>query len=497
MLRPDRRRRAPRERAAAPAFSLASPRHRSQKSGRMSRRLLVKISLGLLFSAALALGLGCASKTTKASPRSGGDGQSTIAVPAPAFGQLPTPAALPPVLLGIDVLEASGFKAIAGKKIGLLTHPAGVNRRGESTIDVIRTRARQTKLVSLFAPEHGFDGQILAAVNFGDTRHQPTGLPIFSLHGKTRKPTPAMLKGLDAVVIDLQDIGSRSYTFTSCMLYTMAACFENNVEVIVLDRPNPLGGLKVDGPPLDFEWKSYVGAFLVPYVHGLTIGELAHLAKDLPRIMAVPGATGINVSDKVREKGRLTIVPMQGWRRSMRWPDTGLKWVRTSPMVPTYEAAVGYAMVGLGTQNTPWTSGIGREFPFRGISFPKKTPDEIIKTMEAYKIPGIKFLKMQAMGPDNKPRTGVYVEVVDWEAWRPTELSFYMHKQAALWQPLNPFAALTSAEERTFNIHVGSTAWYQALKKQGGKVDVASFIRNWQERAAVYQKQSRKYWLYP
>lgn len=490
MLRPDRRRRAPRERAAAPAFSLASPRHRSQKSGRMSRRLLVKISLGLLFSAALALGLGCASKTTKASP-------PAVAATAPAFGQLPAPATLPPVMLGIDVLEASGFKAIAGKKIGLLTHPAGVNRRGESTIDVIRTRARQTKLVSLFAPEHGFDGQILAAVNFGDTRHQPTGLPIFSLHGKTRKPTPAMLKGLDAVVIDLQDIGSRSYTFTSCMLYTMAACFENNVEVIVLDRPNPLGGLKVDGPPLDFEWKSYVGAFLVPYVHGLTIGELAHLAKDLPRTMAVPGATGINVSDKVREKGRLTVVPMQGWRRAMRWPDTGLKWVRTSPMVPTYEAAVGYAMVGLGTQNTPWTSGIGREFPFRGISFPKKTPDDIIKTMEAYKIPGIKFLKMQAMGPDNKPRTGVYVEVVDWDAWRPTELSFYMHKQAALWQPLNPFAALTSAEERTFNIHVGSTAWYQALKKQGGKVDVASFIRNWQERAAIYQKQSRKYWLYP
>lgn len=497
MLRPDRRRRAPREHAVAPAFSLASPRHRSQKSGRMSRRLLVKISLGLLFSAALALGLGCASKTTKASPPAGADGKGTVAATAPAFGQLPAPATLPPVMLGIDVLEASGFKAIAGKKIGLLTHPAGVNRRGESTIDVIRTRARQTKLVSLFAPEHGFDGQILAAVNFGDTLHQPTGLPIFSLHGKTRKPTPAMLKGLDAVVIDLQDIGSRSYTFTSCMLYTMAACFENNVEVIVLDRPNPLGGLKVDGPPLDFEWKSYVGAFLVPYVHGLTIGELAHLAKDLPRIMAVPGATGINVSDKVREKGRLTIVPMQGWRRAMRWPDTGLKWVRTSPMVPTYEAAVGYAMVGLGTQNTPWTSGIGREFPFRGISFPKKTPDDIIKTMEAYKIPGLKFLKMQAMGPDNKPRTGVYVEVVDWDAWRPTELSFYMHKQAALWQPLNPFAALTSAEERTFNIHVGSTAWYQALKKQGGKVDVASFIRNWQERAAVYQKQSRKYWLYP
>lgn len=463
------------------AFVLASGRAASQKNARMSRRLLVKLSLAFFFSAALILTLGCGGKSKAAG--------------APQFALPPLPSEkLPPVMLGIDVLEAEGFKAIAGKKIGLLTHPAGVNRRGESTIDVIRARARQTRLVALFAPEHGFDGQIVAAVNFGDSIHAPTGLPIYSLHGKSRKPTPESLKGLDAVVVDLQDIGSRSYTFVSAMLTTMAACFENNVEVIVLDRPNPLGGLKVDGPPLDPEWKSYVGAFRVPYVHGLTIGELARMAKELPRMMVIPNI--IDVPEKVREKGRLTVIPMRGWTRSMRWPDTGLAWVRTSPMIPTYEAAVGYAMVGLGTQNTPWSSGIGREFPFRGISFPRKSPDEIIASMEAYKIPGIKFIKMQALGTDNKPRTGVYVEVVDWEAWRPTELSFYMHKQAALWSPLNPLGNLTTAEERTFNIHVGSTAWYQAIKKQGGKVDVAPFIKNWQERAAVYQKQSQRFWLY-
>jgi uncharacterized protein YbbC (DUF1343 family) len=453
----------------------------------MSRRQLVTLFLSLFCSVAFAFVAGCTNKPKQA---------PEIAPPAAAAPIAPpvVPENLPPVMLGIDVLEADGFRAIAGKKIGLLTHPAGVNRRGESTIHVIRTRARQAKLVALFAPEHGFDGQILAAVNFGDSIHQPTGLPIFSLHGKTRKPTPEMLKGLDAMVIDLQDIGSRSYTFVSAMLTTMAACFENGVEVIVLDRPNPLGGLKVDGPPLDFEWKSYVGAFLVPYVHGLTIGELARMAKEAPRVMTIPKI--INVPENIREKGRLTVVPMRGWRRSMRWPETGLKWIQTSPMVPSYEAAVGYAMVGLGTQNTAWSSGIGREFPFRGIAYPKKTPDEIIKAMEAYKIPGIKFLKMQAMGPDNKPRTGVYVEVVDWDAWRPTELSFYMHKQAALWAPLNPFAALTTAEERTFNIHVGSTAWLHALKAMGGRVDPAIFIKNWTERAAIYQQQSKRYWLY-
>jgi uncharacterized protein YbbC (DUF1343 family) len=452
----------------------------------MFRRLLSPLPLGLALCSALAFLAGCSSKPKPEPTKPGPPPAQQPALPRP-------PENLPPVMLGIDVLEANGFREIAGKKIGLLTHQAGVNRRGEPTWSVLR-RAPQSRLVTLFAPEHGLDGTIPASVNFGDSVHQPTGVTIYSVHGKTRKPTVPMLKGLDAVVIDLQDIGTRSYTFVSAMLAMMAACFENNIEVIVLDRPNPLGGLKVDGPPLDAEWKSYVGALRVPYVHGLTMGEMARMAKALPRMMVIPGV--IDVSDAVREKGRLTVVPMRGWNRAMRWPDTGLRWIKTSPLVPTFDAAVGYAMVGLGAQNSGWSHGIGREFPFRGISFPRKTPDEIIRAMEAYKIPGVKFLKMQAMGPDNKPRTGVYVEVVDWNAWRPTEVSLYMHKQAARWSRLNPFASLTTAEQRTFLIHVGSNAWLAALQKQGGRVDPQLFVKNWTERAAVYQQQARKFWLY-
>jgi uncharacterized protein YbbC (DUF1343 family) len=460
----------------------------------MLRRPLAPLLLGLVLTSALVLFLGaCSSKSSKPAPKAA---EKSAPAPRTLPPAAPAPPAekLPPVLLGIDVLEADGFKAIAGKRIGLLTHPAGVNRRGESTLDVIRLRAKQARLVALFAPEHGLDGEIKAAINFDDSTHQPTGLTIYSLHGKTRKPTPAMLKGLDALVIDLQDIGSRSYTFSSAMLTAMAACFENNVEVIVLDRPNPLGGLKVDGPPLDLEWKSYVGALRVPYVHGLTMGEMARMAKELPRMLTIPRV--INVSDAVREKGRLTVIPMRGWTRAMRWPDTGLRWIKTSPLVPTFDAAVGYAMIGLGTEGNPWSHGIGKEFPFRGISYPRKTPDEIIRALEAYKIPGIKLLKMQAMGPDGKPRTGVYVEVVDWNAWRPTEISLYMHKLAAQWSPMNPFAALTAAEQRTFNIHVGSTAYFNALTAQGSRIDPALFVKNWSERAAVFQQQSRKFWLY-
>jgi len=396
-------------------------------------------------------------------------------------------------MLGIDVLEAEGFKAIAGKRIGLLTHRAGVNRRGESTIDVLR-RAPQSKLVCLFAPEHGLEGEVKAAENFGDSIHKSSGLPIYSLYGRNKRPTPAQLKGLNAVVIDLQDIGVRSYTFVSWMRYTMEACFEAGVEVIVLDRPNPLGGLKVDGPPLDAEWMSDVGAFRVPYVHGLTMGELATMAKQAPRVL--------QVKDKIRDKGRLTVIPMRGWNRAMRWPETELKWVPTSPMIVSYDAIIGYAMVGLGCEQTAWAQvalppGLTSAYPTRGIAYPKKTPEEIIAAMEAFRIPGVRFVKREGKNGEGKPFAGAFVEVTDWNAWRPTELSFYMHKQAEKWSTLKVFASLTAAQQRTFQIHVGSTAWYDALKRDGMRVDVAPFVKNWSERAAISQIASRKYWLYP
>jgi uncharacterized protein YbbC (DUF1343 family) len=450
----------------------------------MSRRSLVKISLGAIAASLLVLGLGCASKPTKAA-----DKPASVRTAAPV--PLPPTEKLPRVMLGIDVLEADKFAAISGKKIGLLTHPPGVNRRGESTLEVI-LRAPRTKVVALFAPEHGFEGQIKAGDNFADTIDRRTGLPVYSLHGKNRKPTKAQLKGLDAFVIDLQDIGVRSYTFNVVMRLAMDACFENGVEVIVLDRPNPLGGLKVDGPPLDPENMSGVGAFpRMPYVHGLTIGEIARMAKDGSRVIS-----GMALTEEVRAKGKLTVIPMRGWSRTMRWPDTELKWVPTSPNVPTYEAVIGYAMVGLGTQNSGWTWGIGRDFPFRGIGYPKKSPDEIIKALDACKIPGLKLVKRPGLDRDGKTITGVYVEVADWEAWHPTELSFYMHRQAALWSRLNPFATLTSDEARTFKIHVGSNAWYAAISREGGKVNVASFLQNWAARAKVYQDETRRFWLY-
>ena len=447
----------------------------------------MSLSLGTFAASVLAIVLalgGCNSKPDK--PAVKAPDPVVVAATLPVVPAAPEEK-LPPVMLGIDVLEAEKFAAIAGKKIGLLTHPPGVNRRGESTIDVIR-RAPQAKLVALFAPEHGLWGTDKAGDNFSDTIDRRTGLPVYSLHGKTRKPTKEMLKGLEAMVIDLQDIGTRSYTFISCMRYTMEACFENGVEVIILDRPNPLGGLKVDGPPMDSDFVSYVGAFRVPYVHGLTMGEFARMAKNAPNVLAV--------TEKVREKGKLIVIPMRGWNRSMRWPDTELKWIPTSPFVQDYAAVIGYAMIGLGTELGGWTWGIGINHAFRGIGYPKKTPDEIIKELEQYKISGIKLIKAQGIARDGKIITGVYVEVTDFEAWRPTELSFYMMKTAAKWSSVNPFTLAPTDRANMYNKLVGSVAWWNAIRNQGSRVDVASFLNNWQTRGAIYQQQSKKYWLY-
>jgi len=411
---------------------------------------------------------------------------------APAAANMTKPPSPPeaifPVMLGIDVLETDGFAAIKGKRIGLLTHAAGVNRRGVSTIDVLR-RAPGVKLVALFAPENGLYSVEESGKNLADSVDRRTALPVYSLYGKTRKPTRETLKGLNALVIDLQDIGVRSYTYASAMRYAMEACFENNVEVIVLDRPNPLGGLKVDGPPLDGDLMSYVGAFRVPYVHGLTIGELARMAAMAPGVLAVP--------ETVRLKGRLTVVPMRGWRRTMRWPDTGLSFAPTSPYIQDFAAVVGYAMTGLGCEIGGFSTGIGRSYPFRGISFKGKTAEQLQKELEALKLPGLNFTRVSAPDLNGKPFTGVYIEVTDWDAWQPTELSFHLMRLACKWSPVNPFANALADRAAMFKKLVGSATWWNALKRDGAKIDVESFLADWRKRAQIYQQQIRRYWLYP
>lgn len=392
------------------------------------------------------------------------------------------------IYLGIDVLEQSGFKAVAGKRIGLLTHPAGVNRHGISSVEVLR-RASNTRLVALFGPEHGIYGNEKANVPVDDKIDPKTGLPVYSLYGKFRWPSDKMLQDLDALVIDLQDIGVRSYTYVSCMIRAMESCFRNGVEVVVLDRPNPLGGLKVDGPPLDKQWRSYVGDIFTPYVHGLTIGEIAYMARNTPGWLRAE-----QVSPQQVRSAKLSIIPMKGWRRDMLWPATGLRWVPTSPYIPDLSAVLGYSMTGLGSQEGGFSHGIGTPYPFRLLRFTGKSPSEVKRALEARRIRGLGYQVLKTKSAAGAAVEGVYVKVTNWQAVRPTELSFHMMQLAAAWEQPNPFA--NAKNTNLFNKHVGSTAWWNEISQRGAQSRVAGFIQHWEEQARDFKNRSRRFYLY-
>ncbi|OYV49052.1 MAG: hypothetical protein B7X06_00095 [Verrucomicrobia bacterium 21-51-4] len=393
----------------------------------------------------------------------------------------------PRVKLGIDVLSDSNFRALKDKRVGLLTHPAGVNAAGVPTVDLL-FKAPKVKLVALYGPEHGVYGKAAADIAVDHNTDTRTGLPVYSLYGKTRKPSPQMLRGLDVMVVDLQTLGVRSYTYTSCLRYVMEACFSLGIEVMVLDRPNPYGGLKVDGPPMDKAWISYVGAFQAPYVYGLTIGELAKLLKASAGYLEIP--------DKVRAKGKLSVVPMAGWKRSMLWPDTGLTWVATSPYIPTVAAAFGYPMTGLGGQIGGFSHGIGSPYPFRLLNFKDKSPTDVLVALQAKKIPGLGFKLQSYTNKYGEIKQGVYVVINDWNQLRPTELSFYMMTLTAQWSAKNPFESASSNEQSLFNKHVGSTAWWEEISTRGAQARVPYFVDLWAKEAAAFQQWSQRFWLY-
>ncbi len=393
------------------------------------------------------------------------------------------------VLPGIDVLRERGFRELRGLRVGLLTHPAGVSRSGESTIEVLRRG--KVNLVALFGPEHGIYGDELANVAVGDRTDPRTGLRVYSLYGKTRRPTPQMLAGIDAMVIDLQDLGVRSYTYISAMRYVMEECFKLGKIVVVLDRPNPLGGWKVDGPMMDHEFMSYVGAYRVPYVYGLTIGELALMAKGTPG--------WLDVSEKQRRKGRLIVIPMQGWRRDMLWADTGLQWKPTSPAIPDLSAAMGYPMTGLGCMLGGFSHGYGTTYPFRLIQYPGKTPEEVEAALRAESIPGLDY-QIRNVTVNGRQQRGVYLLVTDWNALRPTEVSFHLMRIAARWareaRKANPFAAASEDQALLFNKHTGSGEFWNDLVRNGEDVDLDYYLRRWQGLAASFQQTSRPFRIY-
>ena len=280
------------------------------------------------------------------------------------------------VSLGIDQLTKAHFAPLRGRRVGFITNPTSVNAAGTMS-RVVLQQGLGAGLVALFGPEHGLDTRARAGDHVANAIDSITGLRAFSLYGENRKPTPAMLADVDVLVFDIQDIGVRSYTYISTMALAMEACGQAGKDFVVLDRPNPLGGNLVQGPPMEEAYRSFVGQIPVPYCHGMTIGELAKMIVAKGWIKANP---------------RLSVIPMTGWQRSMNWSATKLNWIPTSPNIPNWDSPFYCATTGILGELKEVDIGIGTDKPFhyaaaRGIDGP-----ELAAYLNSKRQPGMTFL---------------------------------------------------------------------------------------------------------
>ena len=324
---------------------------------------------------------------------------------------------------GIEVLRDRGFDVLKGKKVGLVTNPSGVDSRLKSTIDILH-EAPEVDLVALFGPEHGVRGDVYAGGKVEDAKDEATGLPVHSLYGSTRKPSPEMLEGIEVMVYDIQDVGVRSYTFISTLGLVMEACGERGIEVVVLDRPNPLGGNKIEGCVVEDGFYSFVSQYRIPYVYGLTVGELAMLVNE----------EGLNKGQKGNQehvKCRLTVVPMEGWSRDMVYEDTGLPWVLPSPNIPFKDTPMYYTSAGICGELYGYLNiGIGYTLPFQVFGATWLDPDRLKERLDSYGLPGISFrtiwFKPFSGSQKGQLVKGLQYFFTDYEKARMTETQFHV-----------------------------------------------------------------------
>lgn len=306
------------------------------------------------------------------------------------------------VLTGIDVLERDGFKQLAGLKLGLVTNHTGRNREGRATIDVLN-KAPGVRLVALFSPEHGIRG--LADEKISDSKDEATGLPIYSLYGETRRPKPEQLRDIDALVYDIQDVGARFYTYISTLGHIMEEAAKKKIPVFVLDRPNPIGGVDVEGPTADSDKLSFISYHTIPTRHGLTVGELAQLFNRQRKIGA-----------------DLRVIKMDGWGRSMWFDETNLTWINPSPNMRSLTEATLYPGVGL-LETTNVSVGRGTDTPFEIVGAPWIQGDKLADYLNQRTIPGVRFVPLRftpkASVFKDEPCGGVNIIITDRGAFRP------------------------------------------------------------------------------
>lgn len=393
------------------------------------------------------------------------------------------------VKTGIEVLRDKGFAGLAGRRVGLVTNPSGVDRHLKSTIDIL-FEAPEVNLVALYGPEHGVRGDVYAGGKIDDTKDEATGLPVYSLYGSTRKPTPEMLEGIDVMVYDIQDVGGRSYTFISTLGLVMEACAAKDIEVMVLDRPNPLGGNKVEGCYVEQPFNSFVSQYRIPYVYGLTVGELANLINE-------EGLNRGQKGDQEPVKCKLTVVPMEGWTRDMIYEDTGLPWVLPSPNIPFKDSPMYYASSGISGELYGFMNiGIGYTLPFQVFGALWLDPDKLKERLESYGLQGISFrtiwYKPYFGSLAGKLVKGLQFFFTDYEKARLTDTQFFvMQAVAELYPDKKAFEVVTGIG--LFDKVCGTDYVRKEFSK---RYKVADIIHYWRKDEDDFRNISRQYYLY-
>lgn len=386
--------------------------------------------------------------------------------------------------LGVDVYFKEGqYSELKGKRIGLITNHTGVDSSMRSTIDLFLAHAPEIQLAALFAPEHGLSGHAYAFEEVVDKKG-PSGIPVFSLHGKTRRPTPQMLQKVDVIVYDIQDIGCRSYTYTTTLFYMMEEAAKKGIPVIIFDRPNPINGLVVDGPMLENAWRSYIGYVNVPYCHGMTIGELARY-----------------FNDKYQIGCKLKVIPMKGWKRSMSFADTGLVWIPTSPNIPEADTPLFYASTGILGELSLVNIGIGYTLPFKVIGAPWIKARQLSEKLNEQKLPGVYFMPFHYRpffgaykGEDCQ---GVMIVVNDVKSYRPVSVQYMILgvlKNLYPKQVLSKINAIHQSKKNLFCKANGNDKMFAMLKDE--KYIAWKMILFQKEERELFLKERRKYFLY-
>lgn len=385
---------------------------------------------------------------------------------------------------GLEVLIKNKFDVLRGKRVGLVTNPTGVDRGLRSTVDIL-FNAPGVNLVALYGPEHGVRGDFTAGEHVDFEKDPVTGLPVYSLYGKTRKPTPEMLKDIDILVYDIQDIGSRSYTFISTLGLVMEAAAENGKTVVVLDRPNPLGGIRMEGAVTRPGFVSFVSQFAIPYIHGMTVGELASFLN----------------GEKMLAKGavcNLHVVKMSGWSRKMYFEETGLPWVPSSPQVPHGDTPLFYPATGIAGELYAASIGVGYTLPFQTFAAPWINADSLARNLNGLQLPGVIFrpihYKPYFSTHEGKMVHGVQIHLTDPSAAPLTLLQFYIMQEAhRLWPDKNLFTLCEQSRLSMFDKVCGTDEVRKAFTKSFLVSDIMAL---WTNDIPGFRAIASKYFLY-